>query len=256
VIHCAARVHRLHDRSADPLAESRWLNTEGTLNLARQAATYGVRRLVFVSSVKVNGENTKVGTPFRSDDAVAPADAYAISKYEAEIGLFSLARKSEIEIVVVRPPTVYGAGVKANFDTMMRWLVRGIPLPLGSIGNRRSLIGVNNLVDLLILCARSSAAPGGIFLASDGEVMSTSSLLRRTAVALGVPSRLIPVPVSVLKMLARVARRPDYSTRVLESLEVDMSATTARLGWIPRISVDEELAVMAADFLRRTRSGG
>ena len=202
VVHLAARVHVMQEAAANPLAEFRRVNVQGALNLARQAAAAGVRRFVFVSSIKVNGEATQLGCPFTADDAPAPLDAYGVSKMEAEQGLREIARQTGMEVVIIRPPLVYGSGVKANFAAMMRWLQRGIPLPLGAIHNQRSLVALDNLVDLLVTCIMHPAAANQTFLVSDGEDVSTTELLRRMGQALGCPARLLPVPVSWLKLVA------------------------------------------------------
>ncbi len=198
VVHCAARVHVMADTAADPLEEFRRVNVQGTLNLARQAAAAGVGRFVFVSSIGVNGAET-FQRPFTAHDEVAPHSPYAISKFEAEQGLRVLAAQTGMEVVIIRPPLVYGPGVKANFAAMMRWLKRGVPLPLGAIYNRRSLVALDNLVDFIVLCLTHPAAANQTFLVSDGEDVSTTGLLRRMGQAMGRPARLIPVPASWLR---------------------------------------------------------
>jgi UDP-glucose 4-epimerase len=192
VIHCAARVHVMNDRSSDPLAEFRQINVEGTLNLARQAAAAGVKRFIFVSSIKVNGEGTVPGTLYKADDVPAPVDPYGISKMEAEQGLQELAASTGMEVVIIRPVLVYGPGVKANFLSMMRWLNKGVPLPFGAIYNKRSLVALDNLVDLIVTCIDHPAAANQTFLVSDGEDLSTSELLGKMAMALGATARLLP----------------------------------------------------------------
>jgi nucleoside-diphosphate-sugar epimerase len=251
VVHTAARVHVMHDRTTDPLAEFRRANVEGTTNLARQAAAAGVRRLVYVSSIKVNGERNVGGRPFRADDLPAPIDPYSISKHEAEEGLHRVASETGLEVVVIRPVLVYGPGVKANVAAMMRWLRRGVPLPLGAVHNKRSLVALGNLVDLILTGVNHPAAPGGTFLVSDGEDLSTTELLRRTAAALGVTPRLIPVPQLLLRFGARALGRPDLGLRLLESLQVDIGPTKLRLGWTPPVTVNDALREMTQDFLRR-----
>jgi nucleoside-diphosphate-sugar epimerase len=241
VIHLAARVHVMADTAADPLEEFRRVNVQGTLSLARQATAAGVRRFVFVSSVKVNGEATQLGCPFTADDAPAPLDAYGISKMEAEQGLREIARQTGMEVVIIRPPLVYGPGVKANFAAMMRWLKRGLPLPLGAIHNQRSLVALDNLVDLIVTCLTHPAAANQTFLVSDGEDVSTTELLRRMGQALGRPARLIPVPVSWLKLAAALVGKPDMAQRLCGSLQVDIEKTRRLLGWTPPISLDEGL---------------
>jgi UDP-glucose 4-epimerase len=240
-MHCAARVHVMAESVADPLAEFRRVNVQGTLNLARQAAAAGVRRFVFVSSIKVNGEATQLGRPFMADDAPAPLDAYGVSKMEAEQGLLETARQTGMEVVIIRPPLVYGPGVKANFAAMMRWLRCGVPLPLGAIHNQRSLVALDNLVDLIVTCLTHPAAANQTFLVSDGEDVSTTELLRRMGQALGRPARLIPVPVSWLKLAATLVGKPDVAQRLCGSLQVDIEKTRRLLVWTPPISLDEGL---------------
>lgn len=251
VIHLAARVHVMQDASADPLAEFRRVNVQGTLNLARQAAAAGVRRFVFVSSIKVNGEATQPGHPFTADGTTAvPLDAYGVSKMEAEQGLRALAAQTGMEVVIIRPPLVYGPGVKANFASMMRWLQRGIPLPLGAIDNQRSLVGLDNLVDLIVTCIKHPGAANQTFLVSDGEDLSTTQLLQRMAQALGKPARLIPVPAGLLKTAAALLGKAAVAQRLCGSLQVDISKTRELLGWTPPWSVDEELKKSAEGYLR------
>ncbi len=241
VVHLAARVHVMKDRAADPLTEFRRVNVQGTLNLARQAAAAGVRRFVFVSSIKVNGEATQLGHPFTADDAPAPLDAYGVSKMEAEQGLRDLAVQTGMEVVIIRPPLVYGPGVKANFATMVRWLKRGVPLPLGAIHNQRSLVALGNLVDLIVTCITHPAAANQTFLVSDSEDVSTTELLRRMGQAMGRPAHLIPVPVNWLKLAAAMVGKPDVAQRLCGSLQVDIEKTRRLLGWAPPLSLDEGL---------------
>lgn len=251
VVHLAARVHVMDDPSADPLAAFRQTNTAGTLHLARQAAAAGVRRFVFVSSVKVNGEGTAAGHPFTAADAPAPQDAYGISKMEAEQGLRQIAADTGMEVVIVRPPLVYGPGVRANFAALMRWLQRGIPLPLGAVNdNRRSLVALDNLVDLLITCIDHPAAANQTFLVSDGEDLSTTALLRRMGQAMDKPARLIPVPTALLRLGAAALGKGDVAQRLLGSLQVDITHTRQTLGWTPPIGVDEGLRRAAAGITR------
>ena len=251
VIHCAARVHVMNDAEADPLAAYRRSNVEGTLHLARSAVAAGCRRFVFISSIKVNGEATVPGVPFSEASTPAPRDPYGVSKLEAEQGLFALAEETGLEVVVVRPPLVYGPGVKANFQSMMRWLQRGVPLPFGAIDNRRSLVGLDNLADLVVCCATHPAAANQVFLAGDGEDLSTTDLLRRVARALGRPARLLPVPASWLSAAARIMGRQALATRLCGSLQVDTSKARTVLGWLPPDTVDEGLRKTAVDFLVR-----
>jgi UDP-4-keto-D-QuiNAc 4-reductase len=249
VIHLAARVHVMNDTSSDPLAEFRRTNVDGTLNLARQCADAGVRRFVFVSSIKVNGEATAAGHAFRADDPPQPADPYGVSKFEAEQGLRELARLTGLELVIVRPPLVYGPGVRANFLSMMAWLRAGIPLPLGAIDNRRSLVALDNLCDLLVCCMQHPAADGQVFLAGDGEDVSTPELLRRLGRALGRRARLLPIPPTLLRASLGLLGKGDIAQRLCSSLQVDISAARKHLGWQPPISLDEGLRRAAVAFL-------
>lgn len=249
VVHLAARVHVMHERAADPLAEFRRVNVDGTLALARQAAAAGVRRFIFVSSIKVNGEGTAPGRPFAADDVPAPADAYGISKLEAERSLLALAAETGMQIVIIRPVLVYGPGVKANFRSMMSWLNKGVPLPLGAIDNRRSLVALDNLVDLIVTCMNHPAAAGQVFLASDGEDLSTTELLRRMGTALGRPARLLPVPAAWLDGAARLLGKGAITQRLCGSLQVDIEKTRGMLGWTPPVTVDEALRETARHFL-------
>ncbi len=242
VIHTAARVHVMHDVTPDPLEAFREVNFWGTLNLARQAVASGVRRIVFVSSVKVHGESTELGKPFTAEDMPAPIDPYGISKLEAERCLFSLAAETGIEIVIVRPPLVYGPGVKGNFAAIMHILKKGLPLPLGALkGNRRSMVALDNLASLLVICATHPAARNQVFLVKDGEDLSTVALLNRLGAAMEVPVRLLPVPESILLFGARALGRTDLARRLLGSLQVDDSRTRETLSWTPVIEVDEGL---------------
>ena len=241
VVHCAARVHVMDDTATDPLTEFRRINVQGTLNLARQAAAAGVRRFIFISSIKVNGEATQLGAPFSADDISSPLDPYGVSKMEAEQGLREISTQTDMEVVIIRPPLVYGPGVKANFASMMRWLKRGIPLPLGAIHNQRSLVALDNLVDLIITCLTHPAAANQTFLVSDGEDVSTTELLRRMGEAMGRPARLIPVPASWLKLAAAMVGKQDVVQRLCGSLQVDIEKTRRLLGWSPPVSLDEGL---------------
>jgi nucleoside-diphosphate-sugar epimerase len=250
IVHTAARVHIMNDDAANPLAAFRAANVEGTLTLARQAAEVGVRRFVFISSIKVNGEFTAPGRAFTAGDIPAPVDAYGISKAEAEAGLQQIARDTGMEVVIIRPPLVYGPGVKANFQSMMRWLQRGVPLPFGSIQNKRSLVALDNLVDLIAVCIDHPGAANQIFLAADGEDLSTPELLRRVAAALGTRARLLPVPQGVLIGAARLVGKPAIAQRLCSSLQVDISAARDILGWQPPLSTKEGMQQTAEWFLR------
>jgi nucleoside-diphosphate-sugar epimerase len=248
LVHCAARVHVMDDGATDPLAEYRRANVEGMLHLARQAAEAGVSRFVFLSSIKVNGEQTPVDRPFTADDMPAPANPYAVSKHEAEQGLLALAEKTGLEVVIIRPPLVYGPGVKANFASMMRWLDKGVPLPLGAIHNRRSLVARANLVDLILTCLDHPAAANQVFLAGDGEDLSTTELLRKLGQALGRPARLLPVPEGLLEGAAGLLGKRAVAQRLCGSLGVDIGKARERLGWEPPVSVDQALEETARAY--------
>jgi UDP-glucose 4-epimerase len=250
VVHCAGRVHMMADNSADPLSAFRAVNVAGTLQLARQAATSGVQRFVFVSSVKVNGEKTFIGRPFLPEDPPHPVDDYGVSKHEAEVGLRRISEETGMEVVIIRPVLVYGPGVRGNFLAMMRWLQRGAPLPLGAINNARSLVALENLVDLIVTCLDHPAAANQTFLVSDAEDLSTTALLERTASAMGKKARLIPVPEGILQASARLFGQLDVVQRLCGSLQVDISKTRGLLGWTPPATVDQALKETAEYFLR------
>jgi nucleoside-diphosphate-sugar epimerase len=241
VVHCSARVHDMQEDDCSLLQAYRQVNVSGTLNLARQAAQAGIARFVFVSSIKVNGESTLPGCAFAADDKPVPSGSYGISKLEAEQGLLEISAKTGMEVVIVRPPLVYGPGVKANFATMMKWIDRGIPLPLGSIDNVRSMVAVDNLVDLLLRCLEHPAAAGETFLISDGEDVSVTQLLRRLGKAVNRPVHLLPVPSRFLALTAQLIGKGDVAQRLLGSLRVDMRKTCELLSWEPPISLDEGL---------------
>ena len=241
VIHLAARVHVMHDTEVDPLVAFRAVNVDGTLGLACQAAVAGVKRFVFVSSVKVNGESTSPGRAFTEADAPNPQDAYGLSKHEAEQGLRQLSAETGMEVVIIRPPLVYGPGVKANFAALMRAVQRGWPLPLGAVHNQRSLVALDNLVDFIITCITHPQAANQTFLVSDGQDLSTTELVRGMAQAAGVPARLLPVPVWALQAGASLLGKGDAVQRLCGNLQVDMSKARSLLGWVPPVSVEESL---------------
>ncbi|MGZ5054927.1 MAG: UDP-glucose 4-epimerase family protein [Methylobacter sp.] len=256
VIHLAANAHVLKYSAADQLDELRKVNIDGVYNLARQAHDAGVRRFIFISSIKVNGEETLLGRPYTAEDRPAPADPYGISKLEAEEALRQLADVTGMEVVIIRPPLVYGAGVKANFRSMMSWLQKGVPLPLGAIHNKRSFIALDNLVDLIITCIDHPAAANQTFLAGDGEDMSTAELLQRLGKALNKPAKLLPMPVWALKTGAMLLGKQYIAQRLCNSLQVDIKKTCDLLGWQPPVSVDEALKKTAADFLQKSLECG
>lgn len=241
VIHLAARVHVMRDIASDPLEEFRKVNVAGTMNLARQAAKAGVNRLIYVSSIKVNGETTVAEGKFSETDAPNPQDPYGVSKWEAEQALHRVVKETGLEVVILRPPLVYGEGVKGNFAQMMRVLEAGIPLPLASVENRRSLIHVGNLVDALILCAMHPKAANQTYLASDGEDVSTTMLLRQLGEAMNHPARLFPCPVFLLKLAGKLVGKSDQVGRLLGSLQIDSGKMRRELGWVPPHALSEGL---------------
>jgi UDP-glucose 4-epimerase len=246
VVHLAARVHVMNDTAQDPLALYRATNTEATLNLARQAAEAGVKRFVFISTIKVNGEGRDA--PYRESDAPAPEDAYAISKWEAEQGLLQVAQDTGLEVVILRPPLVYGPGVKANFQRLLRSVVQGWPLPLGAIHNRRSLLYLGNFVDAIRLCIEHPAAAGQTFLLDDGEPVSTPELVRALSRAMGRPARLLAVPVGVLKRVGALLGKRAAVARLTGSLYLDCSAIRLRLGWTPPHTLEQGLVATVAGW--------
>ena len=248
VIHLAARVHQVQDTSADPLQAFRATNLHATLQLARYAQKMGVQRFIFMSTVKVLGEETAPDQPFRAGDPALPLDAYATSKHEAEQALRALVAGGSMELVIVRPPLVYGPGVRANFASLVRVVRRGIPLPLACVHNLRSLVGIDNLVSLLLRCTQHADAGGQNFLVSDGHDLSTPDLVRQLATALGQPARLWPVPLAGLQLAARLTGRQAAVQRLCSSLQVDISATCQGLQWAPPVSVAEGLRRMVADM--------
>lgn len=225
------------------------VNVDLTLALARRAVANGVKRFVFLSSVKVNGEHTAPEQLFRPDDRPAPQDAYALSKWEAEQGLREIAKETGLEIVVIRPPLVYGPGVKGNFATLMRWVEKGVFLPLGAVHNRRSMIALENLVSFIALCADQMSSPQAqnqVFLVSDGTPVSTTELLQKIAFAYGRPGVLMPVPVSLMRFGASLVGKRNIADRLFESLAIDDSKARSILGWKPVVSMEEQLQRMAS----------
>jgi nucleoside-diphosphate-sugar epimerase len=249
ILHLAARVHMMHENATDPLVAFQAVNLHGTLNLARQAAEAGVRRFVYVSSIKVNGECT-AEKPFTEADASAPSDPYGVSKWQAEQALHEIGRETGMEIVIVRPPLVYGPGVKANFYSLMKLVSKRLPLPLGSIRNRRSMIYVENLADALMLCATHPAAAGQTYLVSDGEAVSTPQLVKEIATAMQRPERVFPFPLSAMRFVARMTGRSSAVDRLTQSLEIDSSKIRNELGWHPPYTRQQGLQVTADWFLQ------
>ena len=245
IVHLAARVHVMNDQASDPLAEFRKVNVDGTLNLARQAVKAGVKRFIFVSSIKVNGELTQVDKPFAASDIPCPQDAYGISKYEAEQGLLKLAKETGLEVVIIRPPLIYGGGVKANFASMMKAVKSGFPLPLGAINNKRSFVYVGNLISLILKCIDHPSAANQVFLVSDGRDLSTTELLKVCAQSLDVSPRLLPVPQRFLEVAAKILGKENLAQRLCGNLQVDITKTRQLLDWEPQFTVEDGLKDVA-----------
>ncbi|MCR8913721.1 SDR family oxidoreductase [Marinobacter panjinensis] len=239
VIHLAGLAHVNSRYSDDPLAEFRRVNVSGSLNVAKAALAAGVKRMVFVSSVGVNGDTNE--TPFTEEDLPRPVNAYAQSKWEAERELLEFSQKTGMEVVIIRPPLVYGPNAPGKFGSLVKWIDRGIPLPLGAVDNRRTLVSLDNLLDLITVCIDHPAATGQVFLAGDGEDLSTTQLLRGAGEAMGKHVRLIPVPVGMLKFGAWLLGKQNFSQGLLGSLQVDISKARNLLGWEPPLSVEEGL---------------
>jgi nucleoside-diphosphate-sugar epimerase len=247
VVHCAARSHLMRERLGDPTAYYREVNVLGTLQLAAQAAAAGVSRFIFISSIKVSGEITQQGQAFTEASGFAPQDPYAKSKVEAEQALLALAQQVDMEIIIIRPPLVVGPGVKGNFENMIKWIQLGIPLPLGAVHNQRSLISLENLVSLVLLCVdrcNSRKAANQVFVVADGDDISTTILLKKIARAAGYPDRLLPVPVALLRVSASLFGKNKVTDRILGNLQVDATKVRSLLGWRPVVTLDEQLLAM------------
>lgn len=251
VVHLAARVHVMQESSGDALAAYRAVNVDLTLNLAKQAAAAGIRRFIYLSSIKVNGEKTPVGHAFSANDIPAPEDPYGVSKMEAEQALFELSKSTGMEVVVIRPPLIYGPGVGANFMAMMRWLVRRVPLPLGAIDNRRSVVALDNLLSLILACTSHPKASGQVFLVSDDQDVSVTQLLKRLAHAMKVPAILLPVPARMIRFAATMLGKASVAQRLCDNLQVDIAKTKEMLNWTPPLSLDEGLQVTADWYLSK-----
>ena len=250
VVHIAARVHVMSDTVSNPLEKYREVNTYGTMNLARQAAKVGVKRFIFVSSIKVNGDSTPVDKPFIRSNVHAPMDDYGVSKSEAELQLFEVGKETGMEIVVIRPTLVYGPGVKANFYSLMNLVSKGIPLPFGCINNnRRSLVSIVNLVDLIMTCVDHPKAANQVFLVSDDHDISTSEMVTRMANSLGSSIRQLPVPVWCYKIIGNLIGKSDVVDRLVGSLQVDISHTKETLNWMPPQSLEDGFKETAQAFL-------
>lgn len=241
IVHSAARAHIMNDTVKNPLLEFRKVNTDVTLNLAKQAAQAGVKRFIFISSIKVNGGSTQEDLPFTTDETLVTSDPYGISKREAEQGLRKIAQETGLEVVIIRPPLVYGPGVKANFRSLIKWMSAGVPLPLGAVYNQRSFVALDNLVGFIVLCMRHPRAVGETFLISDGEDVSTTVLLRKIAQAAGKRPLLLPIPVWLMAWAASVLGKRSVADRLFSSLQVDSSKAKELLGWRPVVTMDEQL---------------
>ncbi|WGL63758.1 SDR family oxidoreductase [Pseudomonas sp. CW003PS] len=251
VVHSAARAHIMRDEVADPLAEYRTVNVEGTLNLAKQAVAAGVKRFVYISSIKVNGESTTGLSAFTEADSAKPEDPYGVSKYEAEEGLRLLAQETGLEIVIIRPPLVYGPGVKANFLSLVKLSATELPLPFGSVNNHRSMVYVGNLVSFIIHCIRHPAAANETFLVSDGEDVSLRNLVTYIRLCLGRSPRLLPVPVGLFKLAGALTVRRGMVDRLVGDLQVDSSKARTLLEWVPPYTVEQGIAATVADFMSK-----
>ena len=239
IIHTAARAHFFNDTGQDPYQDFHKMNVIATVSLAQQAALRGIRRFIFISSIAVNGnQNSK---PFLETDKPNPQRAYAVSKFEAEQSLISLSKKTDLEVVIIRPPLVYGPHAPGNFESLLRWVRKGLPLPLGVVGNKRSLVALDNLASFIRTCIDHPKAANEIFLISDGEDVSTTELIKKTAQAFGKRPVLIPVPVSLMKLAAGLIGREDIATRLFGSLQVDSSKARELLAWKPVITMAQQL---------------
>jgi nucleoside-diphosphate-sugar epimerase len=251
VVHLANRAHVMDEQSRNSLALYRKVNTAGTLNLARQAAAAGVKRFIFISSIKVNGESTLPGQALTPQDQHLPVDSYGLSKYEAELGLRLIAEQTGLEVVVIRPPLIYGPGVKANFLKMMRWVEKGIPLPLGAIQNQRSMLGLDNLINFIELCLTHPDATGQTFLVSDDHDVSTTELLKEITVAMHRPSRLFSMPQCFIEKLLILLGQRHIAERLCGSLQLDISLAKKCLAWKPPHTFKDQLNKTVLDYLSR-----
>ena len=248
VVHCVGRAHLLNQNNNHQIEEFRKVNVEITIRLAHAAAKAGVKRFIFLSSIGVNGRLTT--KPFTEDDTPLPEQDYAVSKLEAEIALQEIALSSGMEVVIVRPPLVYGPGAPGNFAKLIKWLNRNIPLPFGAIYNKRSFIALDNLVDFIITCIRHPAAANQVFLVSDNIDLSTTEFLNRISSSLGKSSRLYPVNQKILELCLRLLGKKDLAQRLCGSLQIDISKAKKLLNWTPPVSIDTQLKETAEHFLK------
>jgi UDP-glucose 4-epimerase len=251
VIHCAARVHVMDDTSEDPLSCFLETNVGGALNLARQASESGVKRFIFISSIKVNGESTSTGSKFTSSDELIPEDPYGISKAEAEEGLLEIAKETGMEVVIIRPPLVYGPGVKGNFLNLLKLSNLPIPLPFGLINNKRSMIYLNNLVDLIITCIDHPKAANRVFLASDGDDLSLSRLLTLIRQSMNKSPLLLPIPSFLFNLFCKLSGKSELVDRLIGNLQVDSSDAKKYLNWTAPYSVEQGIKATVDDFLKK-----
>lgn len=249
IVHLAARVHVTDDAFSDPLAEYRKVNVEGTERLAVAAVNAGVKRFVYISSVKVNGEGGSYS--YTENDKEAPEDPYALSKWEAEQALYEIADKTEMDLVVLRPPLVYGPGVKANFLRLLKVVDSGIPLPLASVNNRRSLIYLGNLIDAIVTCINHPGAAGNTYFVSDGKDVSTPELIRCISSALGRPARLFPFSPVLLKKAGIITGKSVAMDRLLGSLTVDCSKIRRELDWQAPFLMEQGLKETANWYIKK-----
>ncbi|WP_105902604.1 UDP-glucose 4-epimerase family protein [Vibrio gangliei] len=249
VIHCAARVHQMNEDASVAQKNYDDANFRSTLNLAHQAQQVGVKRFIFLSSIKVNGESTELNEPFTRTVEQEPEDPYGLSKYKAEQALQTLSKDSGLDVVIIRPPLVYGPGVKANFQAMMKWVCRGIPLPLGAIHNKRSMVYLDNLVDLILTCTQHNEAINEVFLVSDDHDISTSELLSQIKQAANSSTWLIPVPMKIFTIAAKLLNKPQIAQRLCGSLQVDISHTKKQLNWQPPISWEQGITKTVLFYL-------
>ena len=249
VIHLAARVHVMNDVALDPLEEYRNANTLATIHLAQEAAKAGVKRFIYLSSIKVNGEETNPGESYSEDSTPTPSDPYGVSKWEAELGLEKVCAQTGMEFVIIRPPLVYGPGVKANFQKLIGLVAKGMPLPLGAINNQRSMLALDNLVSFIALVISSPQAANQRFLLSDGEDVSTTQLLKILAKSMGKSSLLIPIPAFILRVAAQVIGTSAAADRLLGSLQINSSKARQLLHWQPPLSAEEGIALTAQAYI-------
>jgi nucleoside-diphosphate-sugar epimerase len=252
VIHLAARVHVMNDVASDPLEEYRNANTLSTIHLAQEAAKAGVKRFIYLSSIKVNGEETTSGQSFSEDSTPAPIDPYGVSKWEAELGLEKVCSQTGMEFVIIRPPLVYGSGVKANFQKLMGLVAKGLPLPLGAVHNQRSMLALDNLVSFIAEVTTNPLAANQRFLLSDGQDVSTTQLLKLLAKGMGKSIWLLPVPVFILRAAAQVLGATETADRLLGSLQIDSSKARQLLQWQPPLSAEEGITIAAKAYLKNS----